>query len=123
MMMTPEAAAQSGASAEAAELFKQGRVALGGEGLRDRLSEVRLESQARARGGHTDQSCRLRASDGQVRELPPALGRKRQTFADISHDALNRGVYARKKFAEIDKRVPKLTVRLRPLLRAIRRSS
>ena len=33
-------------------------------------------------------------------------------FADALHDSLNRGAYARQKFADIDKRVPKLVLRL-----------
>jgi hypothetical protein len=110
LTMAKSVSAQSG-SAEAAELFKQGRVALQAKDFATACPKF-------------DASLKLERAVGTLISLADCeqatgkLAGARQhweeaaAFADASRDALHRGAYARQKFAEIDKRVPKLIVRL-----------
>lgn len=96
-------------SAEAQELFDEGRRAL-------------------AAGDYTKACTKLEASERIERavgtllslaECEEALGKlaserlhlqEAASWADATHDPLNRGPLARKRFAEIDRRVPRLTL-------------
>jgi hypothetical protein len=98
-------------SAEAEELFKQGRAAL----------EARDYTTACARFSASlaiDRAVGTLISLAQCEEGSGHLASARQhwqeaaDFADASGDKLNRGPVARKKVAELDPRVPRLVVRL-----------
>jgi hypothetical protein len=104
------AAAQS---AEAQELFEQGRRALA----------TKDYAAACAKFEASDHIERAVGTLLSLAECEEALGRlanarlhlqEAATWADATHDPANRGRIARARFEEIDKRVPRLTLKLAP---------
>jgi hypothetical protein len=100
-------------SAEAQELFDEGRRALA---ARDYTKAcAKLEASERIE--------RAVGTLLSLAECEEALGRlaserlhleEAATWADATHDRLDRGPLARKRFAEIDRRVPRLTLQRAP---------
>lgn len=124
LTMAKSVAAQSG-SAEAAELFKQGRTAL-------QAKDYATACPKFAASLNLERAVGTLISLADCEQVTGKLASARQhwqeaaDFADASRDALHRGDYARKKFAEIDRRVPKLIVHLAsgaPKDTAVRRDS
>jgi hypothetical protein len=106
------AEAQSG-SAEAEELFKQGRASL----------EAKDYATACARFSASlalERAVGTLISLAQCEEATAHLASARQHWqeaadlADATNDRLNRGPFARKKMNELDPRVPRLVIRLAP---------
>jgi hypothetical protein len=111
-LSTP-ALAQSTGSAEAEELFKQGRAALEAKDYAAACSRL-------AESNRLERAVGTLISLAQCEEAQNKLAAARQhwqeaaDFADALHDRLNRGPAARQKFTELDKRVPRLTVKRTP---------
>lgn len=111
--VAPQAAAQStgGGSAEAEELFQQGRAALQ---ARDFATACARFSASLA----LERAVGTLISLAQCEEASGHLAGARQHWqeagdlADATNDRLNRGLVARKKVAELDPRVPRIVVRL-----------
>jgi hypothetical protein len=103
--------ASSGASSEAAELFKQGRAALDAKDFPTACAKLAASLQLERATG-TFMSLAI------CEEAQHKLASARQhwqeaaEFADATHDALNRGPFARQKLAALDPRVPRLTIHL-----------
>jgi hypothetical protein len=113
MLVAPSVYAQgtSGGSAEAEELFQQGRTALE---ARDYATACDRLSASLA----IERAVGTLISLAQCEEGAGRLASARQhwqeaaDFADATGDRLNRGPVARKKVAELDPKVPRLVVRL-----------
>jgi hypothetical protein len=104
------ALAQGAGSAEAEELFKQGRAALEAKDYTTACSKL-------AESNRLERAVGTLISLAQCEEAQNKLALARQhwqeaaDFADALQDRLQRGPAARQKFAELDKRVPRLTVK------------
>jgi hypothetical protein len=110
----PSAAlAQTAGSAAAEELFKQGRAALEAKDYATACAKL-------AESNRLERAVGTLISLAQCEEAQDKLASARQhwqeaaDFADALHDRLNRGPAAHQRFAELDKRVPRLTVRRSP---------
>jgi hypothetical protein len=104
-------AAAQGGSAEAEELFKQGRASLE---AKDYASACARFSASLA----LERAVGTLISLAQCEEATAHLASARQHWqeaadlADATNDRLNRGPFARKKMSEIDPRVPRVVIRL-----------
>ena len=105
------ARAQSSGSAEAEELFKQGRAALEAKDYATACSKL-------AESNRLERAVGTLISLAQCQEAQGNLASARQhwqeaaDFADALQDRLQRGANARQRFTELDKRVPRLTIKL-----------
>jgi hypothetical protein len=105
----PGTARAQGTSADAEELFKQGRAALDAQ-------NYAVACQKLAASLQIERAVGTLMSLAKCEEASNKLASARQhwqeaaDFADATNDRLNRGPACRAKFAEIDKRVPRLTV-------------
>jgi len=111
IVMAAYASAQAVGSAEAAELFKQGRAALGAKDYATACPKFVASLQLERAVGTLISLADCEQATGKLASSRQHW-QEAADFADASHDVLNRGAYARKKFAEIDRRVPKLIVHL-----------
>jgi len=113
ILLTSHALAQSTGSAEAEELFKQGRAAL------EAKDYVTAHTKL-AESNRLERAVGTLISLAQCEEAQGMLASARQhwqeaaDFADALQDRLQRGAGAREKFGELDKRVPRLTVNRAP---------
>lgn len=107
------ALAQSSGSAEAEELFKQGRAALEAKDYVTACTKL-------AESNRLERAVGTLISLAQCEEAQGKLASARQhwqeaaDFADALQDRLQRGPAARQKFTDLDKRVPRLTVKRAP---------
>ena len=103
--------AQSGGSAEAEELFKQGRTALEAKDYPTACTRLHASLELERAVGTL-------ISLAECEEAQTQLAGARQHWqeaadlADATHDRLNRGAFARARFAAVDPRVPRLVVHL-----------
>jgi len=106
-----DARAQGAGSAEAAELFKQGRAAL-------EVKDYVAACPKLAASLQLERAVGTLISLAECEEGSGALAGARQHWqeaadlADASNDRLNRAPFARQRFADVDRRVPRLVVRL-----------
>ena len=107
------ALAQGSGSAEAEELFKEGRAALDAR-------DYPMACTKLGESNRLERAVGTLISLAQCEEAQNKLASARQhwqeaaDFADALQDRLQRGTAARQKFAELDKRVPRLTVTRAP---------
>ena len=105
------ASAQGSGSADAEELFKQGRAALEAKDYATACSKLSASLQIERAVGTL-------ISLAECEEASARLAGARQHWqeaadlADATNDRLRRGAFCRQKFADIDKRVPRLTIQL-----------
>jgi hypothetical protein len=110
-LSSPDVRAQSGGSAEAEELFKQGRAALDAKDYVTACARLRSSLELERAVGTL-------ISLAQCEEASTQLAGARQHWqeaadlADATNDRLHRGPFARQRFAAIDPRVPRLVIRL-----------
>jgi hypothetical protein len=107
------ALAEGAGSADAEELFKQGRVALEAKDYATACTKL-------AESNRLERAVGTLISLAQCEEAQKKLASARQhwqeaaDFADALQDRLQRGPAARQRFTELDKRVPRLTVQRSP---------
>jgi hypothetical protein len=103
----------AGSSADAAELFRQGRLALADKDYPTACARFTASLQIEKAVGTL---MSLAECEDASHKLASARSHWMEAadFADVSNDRLHRGDFCRQRFAEIDKRVPRLTLRLPP---------
>lgn len=111
LLAGPAARAQKAGSAEAEELFQQGRAALAAHDYERACTQF-------AQSLELERAVGTLISLAECEEARNLLTSARQHWqeaadlADAKNDALHRGPVARQRFADLDRRVPRVTVRL-----------
>lgn len=104
------AAAQS---AEAQELFDEGRRALAGGDYATACTKLAASERIERAVGTLLSLAECEEGLGQLASERLHL-QEAASWADASHNPLNRGPIARRRFADVDKRVPRLTLQRTP---------
>ncbi|HEX8791430.1 MAG TPA: hypothetical protein VF765_10810 [Polyangiaceae bacterium] len=100
-------------SAEAQELFDEGRRALAAGDYAKACAKLEASERIERAVGTLLSLAECEEALGQLASERLHL-QEAATWAEATHDPLNRGPLARKRFAEIDRRVPRLTLQRAP---------